>query len=92
MQYAHARASSLIQAGENLDTPENPFKAADFLLDSTELNLIRAMAKWPIDLERAAKAKAPHQIFTSIYQFATQFHSWYSKMRVFGPDKQRTYG
>jgi arginyl-tRNA synthetase len=85
VQYAHARASSVMRhAGEQF--PEDDLSDAaladaplDQLADSAELALIRQLAGWPRLVEGAAEAHEPHRIAFFLQEAAAQFHMLWNK-------------
>ncbi|MFZ0693809.1 MAG: arginine--tRNA ligase [Alphaproteobacteria bacterium] len=87
VQYAHARASSVIRhaaeefSGVNLDLVALASGPLNLLTDSDELALIKAMAGWPRIVEGAAEAHEPHRLAFYLYELASQFHALWSKGR-----------
>jgi arginyl-tRNA synthetase len=87
VQYAHARASSVIRhaaaefSGVNLDLVALASGPLNLLTDSDELALIKAMAGWPRIMEGAAEAHEPHRLAFYLYELASQFHALWSKGR-----------
>ncbi len=87
VQYAHARASSVIRhaaeefSGVNLDLVALASGPLNLLTNSDELALIKAMAGWPRIVEGAAEAHEPHRLAFYLYELASQFHALWSKGR-----------
>ena len=87
VQYAHARASSVMRhAVEEL--PVEPLTDAALaeanlalLSDPAELALIRLLAGWPRLVESAAEAHEPHRIAFYLQEVASQFHLLWTKGR-----------
>jgi arginyl-tRNA synthetase len=85
VQYAHARASSVLRhAAEEMGdidlTPGALAKAsAERLTDSAELGLIKLMAGWPRLVESAAEAHEPHRVAFYLYDVAAAFHGLWNK-------------
>lgn len=79
VQYAHARAHSVLQrAGEaGLATDDAALAAADLagLGAPAELALLRKIAEWPRQVEIAAAAHEPHRIAFYLYEVASDFHA-----------------
>ena len=89
VQYAHARASSVLRHAVELF----PELAADErgadrflsgarierLADPAELSLIRQLALWPRLVESAAEAHEPHRIAFYLQETAAQFHMLWNK-------------
>src|SRR5690606_9937069 len=91
VQYAHARATSVIRhAGEALpgrDISDAALAAADLsgLTDQDELGLIRILAGWPRMVESAADAHEPHRVAFYLGDVAAAFHGLWNK----GKDEAR---
>ncbi|HTV90289.1 MAG TPA: arginine--tRNA ligase [Stellaceae bacterium] len=85
VQYAHARAASVMRhAGEQLP-PERLTDAAlataplGCLTDPLELALIRLLAGWPRLIESAAEMHEPHRLAFFLHEVAAQFHLLWTK-------------
>jgi arginyl-tRNA synthetase len=80
VQYAHARASSVMRhAAEELPAEQLADAALAkanlaLLSDATELSLIRLLAGWPRLVESAAEAREPHRIAFYLQEVAATFH------------------
>jgi len=91
VQYAHARATSVIRhAGEALpghDLSDAALAKAKLacLTDPDELGLIRLMAGWPRMVESAADAHEPHRVAFYLGEVAAAFHGLWNK----GKDEAR---
>jgi arginyl-tRNA synthetase len=85
VQYAHARASSVMRhAGEQFpeaDLSDEALAEAplDRLTDPSEIALIRQLAGWPRLVEGAAEAHEPHRIAFYLQEVAAQFHVLWNK-------------
>jgi arginyl-tRNA synthetase len=82
VQYAHARAYSVLRNAQKVIATDNvSLKAANFALLTTEdeLNLIKKLAWYPKMLESAALAAEPHRITYYLEDLANEFHSLWSK-------------
>jgi len=85
VQYAHARASSVLRhaAEEMGDIDLSPRALAKApvarLTDSAELGLIKLMAGWPRLVESAAEAHEPHRVAFYLYDLAAAFHGLWNK-------------
>lgn len=81
VQYAHARAKSVIrmaasEEGGSISLPASPTAAQLALLTHpAELELIRLMASFPRAAEAAALAYEPHRIAFYLHDLAASFHS-----------------
>jgi arginyl-tRNA synthetase len=85
VQYAHARASSVMRhAAEQFPVAELSDAALsgvslDKLSDPSEIALIRQLAGWPRLVEGAAQAHEPHRIAFYLQEVAAQFHVLWNK-------------
>jgi arginyl-tRNA synthetase len=85
VQYAHARAASVMRHAVEQLPPEQLTDAAlataplDRLADPLELALIRLLASWPRIVEGAAEAHEPHRIAFFLQEVAAQFHLLWTK-------------
>jgi arginyl-tRNA synthetase len=85
VQYAHARASSVLgkakEAFPAMDLSAASLATADFILlsDSAELALIKKIAQFPRVVEAAAQAHEPHRISFYAHELAAVFHSLWTR-------------
>jgi arginyl-tRNA synthetase len=85
VQYAHARAASVMRHAAEQLPPERLGDSAlaaaplDRLADPYELALIRLLASWPRIVEGAAEAHEPHRIAFFLQEVAAQFHLLWTK-------------
>ena len=85
VQYAHARAQSVLRRARSEDTVSDltasALVAAELspLVDPSEVALIRLLAGWPRLIESAAEAHEPHRVAFYLYEIAAQFHSLWNK-------------
>jgi arginyl-tRNA synthetase len=85
VQYAHARASSVLRhAREEFDPmmlePDGLASAELQLLnDRDEIALIRLLAQWPRVVEGAAETHEPHRIAFYLQEVAAAFHGLWNK-------------
>jgi arginyl-tRNA synthetase len=85
VQYAHARASSVMRhAAEQFPVAELSDAtlsgvSLDKLSDPSEIALIRQLAGWPRLVEGAAQAREPHRIAFYLQEVAAQFHVLWNK-------------
>ncbi len=91
VQYAHARAHSVLRHAEAM-WPEVETTGAALaggplarLTDPAELALIKALAGWPRLVESAADAHEPHRVAFYLYDLAAAFHGLWNK----GKDEAR---
>ncbi len=85
VQYAHARASSVLrnvrEAFPDLDPEEGSLAASDLslLTDEAEVTLIRRIAQFPRLVEAAAIAHEPHRVGFYLYDLAGDFHGLWNR-------------
>jgi arginyl-tRNA synthetase len=85
VQYAHARASSVMRhAAEQFpddDLSDSALSEAelDRLSDPSEIALIRLLASWPRLVEAAAEVHEPHRIAFYLQEVAAHFHALWNK-------------
>jgi arginyl-tRNA synthetase len=83
VQYAHARASSVLRLARDLFPHLNPAQLAEAPLDrlvlAEEIALIRHLAHWPRVVEGAAEAHEPHRIAFYLQELAAEFHGLWNK-------------
>jgi len=85
VQYAHARASSVLRnVGEmfaDLGVTEEALARADLdrLTDDGEIALIRRLAQFPRLVEGAAQAHEPHRVGFYLYDLAGDFHGLWNR-------------
>ncbi|WP_339046281.1 arginine--tRNA ligase [Candidatus Mesenet endosymbiont of Agriotes lineatus] len=72
VQYAHARAHSLMRRAPKL-LPKSEIDLS-LLSSHEELLLIKTLAKWPQVIKSAAKAYEPHKISFYLTEVAEKFH------------------
>ena len=82
VQYAHARASSVLRNANISDDISNNTEAdLSKLTDAAELNLIKIMASFPRMVEASALAHEPHRIAFYLNDLASAFHALWNKGR-----------
>ncbi len=85
VQYAHARASSVLrnvrEAFPDLGLEEGALAESDLALlkDEAEIALIRRIAQFPRLVEAAAQAHEPHRIGFYLYELAGDFHGLWNR-------------
>jgi arginyl-tRNA synthetase len=81
LQYAHARARSILVKAEVRDKPVESFEAG-------ERSLLRKLGEYAEVVEQATNELMPHHICTYLYELAQKFNSFYEKNRVIGDPRQ----
>ncbi|HSW79310.1 MAG TPA: arginine--tRNA ligase [Candidatus Saccharimonadales bacterium] len=81
VQYAHARARSILTKAETGDSKiEN--------LGEGERSLLRKLSEYSDVIDKATNEFMPHHICTYLYELAQVFNRFYEKNRVIGDDRQ----
>lgn len=81
VQYAHARACSVLRHGQELFGALENLGDADvgLLVDENELGVMKVLAQWPRHVEAAALTREPHRITNYLYELAGIFHALWNK-------------
>jgi len=85
VQYAHARAASILrnvaEAFPGLTPESEEVRGADLsaISDSGELDLIRKLAFFPNLMSGAARAHEPHRVAYYLYDLASAFHGQWTR-------------
>ncbi|MDA8142260.1 MAG: arginine--tRNA ligase [Desulfobacteraceae bacterium] len=84
VQYVHARIASILRKAQEQGVKEVRWQAAAGarLTETEEINLIKALDRYPQVMESAAQTLAPHRITFYLMQLAGLFHAYYNKHRV----------
>ncbi len=80
VQYAYARASSVLRKGD-ADRPPYPFDAAK-LSDPEELALARTISQWPRTVAYAARSGHVHALAGFAHELADRFNRFYHAVPV----------
>ncbi len=77
VQYAHARAHSVLAKAAGVEVADSALAAADLspLGAAGELALAKKLAEWPRLVEAAAEAHEPHRVAFYLYELAAEFHA-----------------
>lgn len=84
LQYAHARARSVIAKAEGTQAEIN----AEQTFEAGERGLLRKIVEYPEVVERATAELMPHHICTYLYELAQTFNRFYEHNRVIGDPRQ----
>ena len=92
VQYVHARIASIIRKAveHGLEPVAWRESAADLLVTTEEVQLIKAMARFGEVLQSAAETLAPHRVTFYLMDLAALFHAYYNKHRVLDGDTALT--
>lgn len=81
LQYAHARARSILSKTETSAVrPEN--------LSEAERSLVRKLSEGSETLKRAASELMPHLVCTYLYELAQEFNRFYESSRIIGDERE----
>jgi arginyl-tRNA synthetase len=84
VQYVHARISSIIRkaSGDGQGKPAWNDEAVALLVEPEEIDLIKALARYPEVVRTGARSMEPHRITYFLMSLASAFHGYYNKHRV----------
>ena len=83
VQMAHARLTGIFRnAGVGPETVAGPIDVT--ALEPADLELLKALAAFPDEVERAARHLEPHRITNYLEELARLVHGWYHGCRVLG--------
>ncbi|WP_084804398.1 arginine--tRNA ligase [Halonatronum saccharophilum] len=90
IQYAYARICSILDQVDEagIEVPSIEDVQLSKLEAEEEIDLIKALADYPNQIEKSAKNRAPHYIARYAYDLASLFHKFYNKCYVLIEDKQ----
>jgi len=90
IQYAHARISSILRQLEDRGETVPLAGECDFRLlqEQAEIDLVRKLADFPMEISEAAVNLEPHRIARYAHELAGLFHSFYNSHRVMGEDRE----
>lgn len=81
LQYAHARANSILQKATTSTSA-----AAEF--NPSERALVRKLTEYAEIVEIAQRELLPHHICTYLYELAQEFNRFYERNQVIGSDRE----
>lgn len=92
VQYAHARVASILRQALEAGIPLP--RAADIdiglLSEKLEVDLIKKLAAFPDEVDKAARERSPNRIAAYALDLAGTFHSFYNSFRVISSDRKLT--
>ena len=88
VQYVHARISSIVRKGNERGVSEILWddEAIALLQAPEEIDLIKALARYPDVLAGSAGSMEPHRVTYYLMDLASAFHTYYNKHRVLVDD------
>ena len=89
VQYAHARIASVLRRARESAVEGNglDFGHVERLTERHELDLLKALSRYPEVIESAANACEPHQLAHYLRELATAFHSFYNAHTILSGDE-----
>jgi arginyl-tRNA synthetase len=89
LQYAHARICGILRnAGELMDDFDSKNIDFSLLKEKDEIDLIKILLQFPLEVESAAYSLEPHKIITYLNQVAENFHRFYRNCRVINTENK----
>ncbi len=82
LQYAHARARSILRKAGDVSTTEISE------LETGERTLVRKIGEYPEVMEKSLQELLPHLICTYLYELAQTFNGFYEHNRVIGDSRE----
>ena len=86
VQYAHARASSILRSSADSGVVPDASAAGDLLHHPSEQELIRQLLDFPDTVARAAARRETHDVPRHCYELATAFSAFYRDCKVLSED------
>ena len=88
VQYVHARIASIMRKGTEQGADEISWndEAVAHIREPAEIDLIKALARYPDILAGSAKSMEPHRVTYYLMELASAFHTYYNKHRVLTDD------
>jgi arginyl-tRNA synthetase len=92
VQYGHARVASILRKADERGIALLPIAEADLtlLVHEAELDLLRAIADVPTEIDRSAELRAPHRLTHAAQDLAARFHRFYTDCPVLSDDDALT--
>lgn len=84
LQYAHARATSILAKSEATHAPDSP------QLEPGERSLLRKLSEFNEVVESATNELMPHHICTYLFELAQVFNRFYEHNHVIGDQREAT--
>jgi arginyl-tRNA synthetase len=88
VQYAHARASSILRHAATEGVRADASHAGELLAHPSEQALIRQLLDYPDVVAMAAERRETHEVPRYAYELATAFSAFYRDAKVLGDDRE----
>lgn len=94
VQYVHARIASIARKGKDRGKTDVAWdeQAVNRLRTPEEIQLMKAMARYPDVVQHSANSLEPHHITYYLTHLAALFHAYYNKHRVLTDDPILSHG
>ena len=90
VQYAHARASSILRNAADVGAGPDASPAGELLRHPSEQSLLRILLDFPDVLALAAARRETHDVPRYAYELATAFSAFYRDCKVLGDEPRLT--
>lgn len=81
LQYAHARARSILRKASAAESTADGYDAA-------ERSLLRKLGEYSEVIERSARELSTHHLCSYLYELSQEFNRFYEKARIIGDDRE----
>ncbi len=94
VQYVHARIASIARKGKDRGKTDVTWdeQAVNRLRTREEIQLMKAMARYPDVVQHSGESLEPHHITYYLTRLAALFHAYYNKHRVLTDDPILSHG
>ncbi len=94
VQYVHARIASIARKGKDRGKTDVTWdeQAVNRLRTQEEIQLMKAMARYPDVVQHSGESLEPHHITYYLTRLAALFHAYYNKHRVLTDDPILSHG
>jgi arginyl-tRNA synthetase len=90
VQYAHARIASVYRQAVAAGVPEGHADVDLGPIGEAEIEVLRALARYPDVVETAARHLEPHRLVFYLQELAGAFHRYYNQHRILTDDPATT--
>lgn len=89
VQYAHARICSILRevSARGFSLPRTDEVDSRLLSEPSELQLAKAISRFPEEVSKAASGLEPHRVAFYATDLAEAFHAFYNALRVLGAEE-----